>query len=96
MFFGIPRKPCFEFDFLSLYRKFCFSTTSGGVYQESGRRSFQEAIDLITGGEIEIGGMVTYRFQFENVGEAYELARTLDDGVIKIAIEMPALKQTIA
>jgi threonine dehydrogenase-like Zn-dependent dehydrogenase len=33
--------------------------------------------------------MLTHRLSFEQVLDAYELARTREDGVIKIVIEMP-------
>ena len=47
------------------------------------------ALDLIATGEIDVAPMVTHRFGFADVVDAYELARTRDDGVIKIVIEMP-------
>jgi len=90
LYFGVPRGPqCFEFDVLTLFRKYCYTTSSGGSGFEPGRTSFKMALDLIARGEIDVSPMLTHRFPFERIKETYELARTRDDGVIKIVIEMP-------
>jgi len=90
LYFGVPRGPDkFEFSFLDLFRKYCYTTTSGASAYEPGRKSFIMALDLIARGEIDVTPMPTHRFQFDQVLDAYELARTRDDGVIKVVIEMP-------
>ena len=89
LFFGVPRAYEFQFDFWTLFRKYCHTTSSGGTSLEPGAKSFRMAIDLVAGGEIEVSPMITHRFPFERVQEAYELARTREDGAIKILIEMP-------
>lgn len=95
LYFGVPRGPHnFEFNFLDLFRKYCYTTTSGASAYEPGRKSFIMALDLIAHGEIDVTPMPTHRFQFDQVLDAYELARTRDDGVIKVVIEMPAYPQS--
>ena len=90
LYFGVPRGPhVIEFNFWNLFRKYCHTTSSGGSALEPGRASFRMALDLIVGGEIDVAPMITHRFSFDQVMEAYELARTRGDGVIKIVIEMP-------
>jgi threonine dehydrogenase-like Zn-dependent dehydrogenase len=48
------------------------------------------ALDLIASGQIGVESMITHRLPFADVVQAYELARSRDDGVIKIIIHMPA------
>ncbi len=89
LFFGVPRATEFDFDFWTLFRKYCYTTTSGASAFEPGRTSFKMALELITKGAIDVAPMLTHRLAFDQVEDAYELARTRDDGVIKIVIEMP-------
>ena len=89
LFFGVPRATDFAFDFWTLFRKYCYTTTSGASAFEPGRTSFKMALDLIAKGAIDVSPMLTHRLTFEQVVDAYELAQTRDDGVIKIVIEMP-------
>ena len=82
------------FDYAALVGKLCHTTSSGGTALEPGRKSFRMALDLIAAGEIDVSPLLTHRFPFERVLEAYELARTRDDGAIKIVIEMPGFRQS--
>ena len=93
LFFGVPRAYEFAFDFWTLFRKYCYTTSSGASAFEPGRKSFRMALDLIASGAIDVAPMLTHRFPFERVVEAYELARTREDGVIKIVIEMPGYRE---
>jgi threonine dehydrogenase-like Zn-dependent dehydrogenase len=88
LYFGIPHAQRFDFDYWTFFCKFCDTVTSSGAMLEPGRTSFQQAVDLIARGEIDVSSMVTHRFPFERVPEAYELARSRNDGVIKVVIEM--------
>jgi L-iditol 2-dehydrogenase len=92
LYFGVPHAPRFEFDYLALFRKYCHATSSGGVYQEKGLPSFRKALELIAGGEVDVAPMITHRFPFERVAEAYDLARTRVEGVIKTVVEMPGYR----
>jgi threonine dehydrogenase-like Zn-dependent dehydrogenase len=93
LFFGVPKAPTFNFDFLTLFLKYCHTTSAGGAASEAGRTSFRAALDLIARGVIDVSPMLTHRFSFERVMETYELARTREDGVIKVVIEMPGYQQ---
>lgn len=89
MSFGIPRGPhAFTFDYYELFRKKCLLTSSGGTMQEPGRKSTRLALDLIARGQIDVGPVLTHRLPVSRVREAYELARSREDGVIKIVIDM--------
>jgi len=89
--FGIPRGPhVFAFDYFSLFRKKCLLTSSDGTIREAGRTSTRMALDLIASGQIDVRPMLTHRIKFSRVEQAYELARSRADGVIKIVIDMLA------
>jgi threonine dehydrogenase-like Zn-dependent dehydrogenase len=89
LYFGVPRATEFTFDFWTLFRKYCYTTSSGASGFEPGKPSFYMALDLIASGAIDVCCMITHRFAFEQVMDAYELARTRDEGAIKVVIEMP-------
>ncbi|NLE43747.1 MAG: alcohol dehydrogenase, partial [Chloroflexi bacterium] len=38
---------------------------------------------------IDVAPMITHHVPFDRVAEGYELARTREDGAIKVIIEMP-------
>jgi L-iditol 2-dehydrogenase len=90
MSFGVPRGPLLmPYDYHALFRKKPHWISSDGTVFEPGRVSVRTALDLIGRGEIDASGMVTHRLPFERVGEAYELARTREDGAIKVVVDMP-------
>ena len=89
LFFGVPRLRTFSFDFYTFFRKYCYTNSISGTAKEPGRVSVRSALNVIAGGEIDVRSMITHRFPFEQVREAYELVRTRTDGVIKVIIEMP-------
>jgi threonine dehydrogenase-like Zn-dependent dehydrogenase len=93
LFFGVPRATDFDFDFWTMFRTYCYTTTSGASAFEPGRTSFKMALDLIARGVIDVSPMLTHRLEFDQVMDAYELARTRDDGVIKVIIEMPGYQR---
>ena len=90
VYFGIPRgSHRFEFDFWELFRKYCDIITNAEVQSEPGLVSFKSAIRLIANGDIDVSPMISHHIPFDRVFEAYELARSRDDGALKIIIEMP-------
>jgi L-iditol 2-dehydrogenase len=91
LFFGLPpRNIQTTIDFWTLFGRFCYATSSGATTAlDPERKSFRMALDLIARGEIDVAPMITHRYPFERLREAYELARTRDDGAIKVIVEMP-------
>jgi len=86
--FGIPRGPhTFALNYYELFRKKAHLLSSDGTAAEPGRKSIRMALDLVGRGEIDVSGMVTHRFPFERVGEAYELARSREDRAIKVVVQ---------
>ena len=88
LFFGIPRVHRFEFDFWTFFRQHCTTYSTSASHREPGQRSFRKALDLVDSGVVDVSTMITHRFPFKRVLEAYELARTREDRVIKIVINM--------
>jgi threonine dehydrogenase-like Zn-dependent dehydrogenase len=89
--FGVLRGPhTMEFDYWTLFRRRCRLISSDRTGEEPGLKSFRLALEYIGGGRIDVGPMITHRFPFDRVVDAYELARTREDGAIKILVEMPS------
>jgi threonine dehydrogenase-like Zn-dependent dehydrogenase len=89
LYFGVPRANTFEFDFWTLFRKYCSITSSGASALEPGSKSFHMALGLIRDGQIDVSTMISHRLPFERLAEAYELAYSREDGAVKVIIEMP-------
>ena len=93
VFFGVPRTLRFEFDYWSFFRKYCTTVSISGSAAEPGRTSFRQAVKTIHDGQVDVEPMITHRFPFERVKEAYELARSRDDGAVKIVVQMPGFSE---
>ena len=85
-----PRAEQIMVDFATFFWKYPRVKAVCGAQREPGQTSTKLALDLIAGGEIDVGPILTHSFPFDQVMEAYELQNTLDEGAIKIVIEMPA------
>ncbi len=48
-----------------------------------------QALDLIAGGALDVSTLLTHRFPFDKVLEAYELHQNATDNAFKIVIDMP-------
>ena len=90
LYFGVPRAEQIMVDFATFFWKYPRVKAVCGAQREPGQTSTKLALDLIAGGEIDVGPILTHSFPFDQVMEAYELQNTLDEGAIKIVIEMPA------
>jgi len=87
-FFGVPHGAGFPLDYWTLFRKYCTTHSTGRSSFEADKGHFRLALELIASGEVDVSGMVTHRFPFERVAEAYELARTREDGALKVVVDM--------
>lgn len=88
-YFGIPRAHTLNFDFFEFFRKYATTMSESGTATEPGFLSFRQALRWISEGVIDVEGLLTHSFPFERVSEAYALAKSREDNVIKILIEMP-------
>ena len=89
LFFGYPRGQYIRFNVEQFFHKCCYAATIVGAQEEPGQTSTRMALDLIARGEVDVTRLLTHRFSFDEVLQAYELHRTRGDGVIKIVIDMP-------
>lgn len=89
LFFGYPRGQFLHFNFEQFFHKCCHASTIVGAQEETNLTSMRMALDLIAQGTVDVSPMLTHRFPFEKVMEAYELHRTRGDRAIKIVIDMP-------
>ncbi len=51
-----------------------------------GKERMRRLMDVVASGRVDLGPMVTHRFELEHIVEAYELFANQRDGVLKIAI----------
>ena len=89
LFFGYPRGQIIPFNFEELFHKCCRAHTIVGATVEANQVSTRIALDLIASRRIDVSSLVTHRFAFSDVFDAYELHRTRGDRCVKIVIEMP-------
>ena len=89
LYFGYPRGQTIPFNFDVLFHKCCHAHTIVGATVEANQASTRKAIDLVASRQIDVRGLVTHRFPFSDVMDAFELHRTRGDECVKIVIEMP-------
>jgi threonine dehydrogenase-like Zn-dependent dehydrogenase len=89
LYFGYPRQVVVPLNFDLLFHKCCRVQTIVGATVEPNQQSTRTALDLIASGRIEVGALITHRFPFADVLDAYELHRTRGDKCVKIVVEMP-------
>jgi threonine dehydrogenase-like Zn-dependent dehydrogenase len=89
LLFGVPYEEKFVFEYNTVFRKNL--TLHGCVYasREPGHTSTKEALRMIAEGEVDVKPILTHRFPFSRVLDAYELQGSRDKGAVKIVIEMP-------
>lgn len=87
--FGIPHYEEVTINYAELFRKYPRIKSIAGAQTDAHQASTNQALELIAAGEIDVKPILTHRFPFERVMEAYELQRTRDEGAIKILIDMP-------
>ena len=59
-------------------------TIRGSIRYTTG--CYPAAVDLIASGKIDVKGLITNRFTFEQAEEAFELVRRGEESVIKVMI----------
>ena len=89
LLFGVPRAKEIPFDYEAFYWKYPRVKSVCEAQREPNQTSTRLALEMIAGGELDPGPILTHRFPFAQVRDAYELQRTRDEGAIKILIDMP-------
>lgn len=86
-FFGLPEsREDSTFPFRHLFRKLPTIEFSVGTQYEPGLASFREALELVAAGGIDVRRHVTHRFALEELPRALNVARTREDGAVKVLV----------
>lgn len=89
VYFGIPHAMQMTFNFGEFFRKFPRVKAISGAMSDPGQGVTHQALEYIAKGEIDVSHILTHRFSFDQVLDAYEVAYTRDEGSVKVVIEMP-------
>lgn len=87
--FGVPHEQTFQVNYYTMFRKCLTHKSIVFASREPRHTSTRMALNMIASGEIDVAPLITHRFPFAQVLEAYELQAARDEGAIKIIIEMP-------
>lgn len=89
LLFGVPRFDTMDgFPIFEAFWKTLTLRSMVGTIDDPGHTCTRQALDYINSGAVDVGGMITHTFKFEDVFEAYELHRLQDEGAVKIVIDM--------
>ena len=88
LYFGVPRAKTIEFDYETFFWKFPRVKTICEAQREENQASTRFALDLLARGEVDPSPILTHRFPFDQVADAYELQRIRDEGAIKIVVDI--------
>jgi len=94
--FGLPHKLHFDFNAMEWYLQVATTISCVKAGEDPGLQCFLDALELIASGEMPVEPMITHTFDFEDVGKAYELAFSREDGAGKVFVKMPAHDEYIA
>lgn len=89
LYFGVPQAREILFDYETFYWKYPRVKSICEAQREPGQQSTRFALDLIAGGVLDVAPILTHRFPFDQVLEAYELQREPGESSVKILIDMP-------
>lgn len=84
--FGVPREPM-EVDYYTMFTKCLNIRSIEHANTEKGHTSTLKAMELISNGNINTKPILTHRFPFKQVNQAYDLHKSGLDGCHKILIE---------
>lgn len=93
LFFGVPREQNITFDFDCFFRKCCRTNSIVGAAMEKDQISTQIAVDLIVDGIADPAPLITHRFPFAEVLNAYDVHHRRSDGAVKVVIDMPPQRE---
>ncbi|MEU0334481.1 zinc-binding dehydrogenase [Streptomyces sp. NPDC006193] len=86
-FFGMPEDYDMRIPYAHLFvRNAHLIHAVGGAQLEPGLASFRTALDLIGDGSIRVDDHITHTFDIKNIADAFDLAHTRADGVVKVAL----------
>ena len=88
--FGVPRSETLIFRYSNFFMKCLTAKAIVHASREQDQRSTKIALSYIENGIVDVKPILTHRFPFNRVSEAYNLAHTREDGAVKIIVDMPA------
>lgn len=89
-YFGVPRVHGeMGFNMFEFFRKCARTQCMVGALLDPDHSCTRVALELIASGQADVAPMITHRFPFEKIQEAYDLQNTLDEGAVKIIVDMP-------
>ena len=86
--FGVPYEPI-SVNYGRIFTKCLKHKSIVHANSEPGHTSTLQALDLIAAGSLNVSAVLTHRFPFDKVLEAYELHQNATDNAVKIVIDMP-------
>lgn len=88
LWFGLPSTDdTIPFAFNSFFRRKLRAASTYGAQDEADSVSFRAALDLIAGGDIDVGPLVRVVLPIEQIGEAFELAHEpVETGALKVSL----------
>ena len=85
--FGVPKKEILPIAMEKILRRNLTMLTSVFAQREPGLRSFRLALDLIAQGRLDVSPLISHRFPFADIRDAFTLAETKQDGAVKVLLE---------
>lgn len=85
--FGLPREPL-TVNYAEMFWKRLSLKSMVHAAREPQHTSTLHALELIES-EIDVSRVITHRFAFDDVHQAFDLQRTASDGAVKTIVEMP-------
>lgn len=85
--FGLTLDPVTPIPLGEVFRRCATMKTAIAAQHEPGIPSFYEAVQLIRDGRIDASSMVTHTMTPDDLSEAFRLAHSGENGVIKVAID---------
>jgi len=87
LWFGLPDTTSdVPVSFVKFFRKRLTAQTVYGAQNEPGLVSFRAALAMIARGDIDVRPLLSHILPVEEVGRAFELAHTREEGAIKVSV----------
>lgn len=85
--FGLPVKDDMAaFPFNDFFRKRAEMMSHFGAQLEPDHASFREALDLVTGGQIDMPPLISHRLPLDNIDKTFQIARDREENVVKAVV----------
>ncbi len=91
LWFGLPdTDDSVQISFANFFRKRLTASSTYGAQEEGDATSFQTALDLISGGHIDVKPLLSHVYPVEEIQTAFQVANEpVADGALKVSITYP-------